>query len=128
MFITKNGEANIIECEGKPFIRKPWCRQRFVTVNDEPSMTQGVHAELHDVDSIVARFRRTGQLPVNQRQPQYGDVTGLQVDLTEALNNAQNTLETATAFADTWEQEQKIKEQEAQKQKESTEKQPDNPV
>ena len=38
-----------------------------------------------DVNKIVARFARTGELPPARGEPQYADVTGLQGDLTELL-------------------------------------------
>lgn len=56
----------------------------FYTVGE--SMTRQSEKASADVNAIVERFARTGQLPPNIKQPIYDDVTGLQVDLTEAYN------------------------------------------
>lgn len=54
------------------------------------SRTQQSHKDSSDVNHIVERFQRTGEMPPNPRglEPLYLDVTHLQADLTEAYNNA----------------------------------------
>lgn len=83
-------------------VRQPWCRIRVITVNDEPSMTQASHYDQTDVNAIVERFKRTGQLPVPIATPQYADVTGLQGDLTDLHNRAREHIEIAERFAAGW--------------------------
>lgn len=80
----------------------PFARRRTQTEVDPVSMTQESHRDQTDVNAIVARFDRTGQLPPATRQPQYGDVTDLQVDLTEAINRSRHAISTAQEFADQW--------------------------
>lgn len=41
-----------------------------------------------DVNNIVERFTRTGILPPATKEAQYADVSGLQKDLTELINEA----------------------------------------
>lgn len=68
-------------------IRLPRERERcaFFCVGD--SRTVQSAADSCDVNKIIQRYDRTGILPDSGRGPgQYGDVTGLQGDLTEAIN------------------------------------------
>lgn len=83
-------------------VRQPWCRVRVITENDEPSMTQQSHKDQTDVNAIVERFQRTGQLPPAIREPTYADVTELQGDYTEMVNRARQTMQTASEFAASW--------------------------
>lgn len=76
-------------------IRDPYDRHRTVTVVPGDSMTQISHAEACDINFIVKRFARTGQLPPPARQPVYGDVTGLQGDLTERFEWARQLVQEA---------------------------------
>lgn len=91
-------------CEGESprAVRPPWCRSRVITLNGEPSMTQASHYDQTDVNAIVERFHRTGVLPTPLTQPQYADVTGLQGDLTDLYNRAQEHIQTAEKFAAGW--------------------------
>lgn len=59
------------------------------------SRTQQSHRDASDVNYIVQRFQRTGELPKNPRglEGRYEDVTGLQEELTEAFNKAQSNLD-----------------------------------
>lgn len=88
----------IEQCGATPRVRPPWCRQRVALFNEEPSMTQQAHLDQTDVNAIVKRFHRTGVLPEGRGTPQYGDVTGLQGDLTELYNQANQRIETAQEF------------------------------
>lgn len=78
--------------------RSPFWRERvqFVPVGD--SMTHQSHAEACDVNAIIRRYDRTGVLPPATREAQYGDVTGLQGDLTERYVDAQATTAAAASF------------------------------
>lgn len=105
VFIDANGEVvDPHMIGGTPFrVRPPWARTRMVTVNDLESMTQQSDVDQTDIDAIVARFERTGVLPApNQDRAQYGDVCDLQVDLTTALNRAQEVINKARDFEANW--------------------------
>lgn len=99
--ITENGE----DFDGTNYGKNPrpvrprWHRFRQIAYNDGESMTQQCHKDQTDVNAIVARFDRTGYLPPNTGQGQYGDVTGLQGDLTERISLASQTIQRAEAFA-----------------------------
>lgn len=48
---------------------------------DEVSMTRQSEADEADINKVMARFMRTGQLPqTNSKQPRYGDAIGLPYD------------------------------------------------
>lgn len=66
--------------------RKPWMRMPFYTVIEGESMTQQSHAASCDINAIIRKFDRTGELPVGRVSGTFGDVTGLQGDLTEQIN------------------------------------------
>ncbi|WNK13250.1 MAG: internal scaffolding protein [Microvirus sp.] len=85
----------------KPKLRGYNERIRVVTHTPD-SLTMQSHMPSCDIDAIVARFERTGALPENTRQPQYGDVTHLQGDLTEMLNYSQDTIQRASDFKADW--------------------------
>lgn len=87
----------------RPEIRPPYARPRSKTIIEGESMTQHSHADQTNVNLIVERFQRTGYMPPPTRQPQYGDVTGLQVDLTEAYNRSLDTIQSAQEYAAQWE-------------------------
>lgn len=71
-----------------PMIRGPFSRfrVRFNCVGE--SMTHQSHAESCDINRIIDRYDRTGQLPTGRVQGVYDDVTSLQVDLTDAVNRS----------------------------------------
>lgn len=87
--IDENGELR------SPYIRKPFERVRTYTIIAGESMTQQSHAETCDINNIIRRFDNTGVLPPAKHEAQYADVTGLQIDLTEAYNRATETIATA---------------------------------
>lgn len=70
--------------------RKWYDRTQTPTVIKGPSRTSQADKGASDVNLIVARFQRTGELPPNPRglEGRYEDVTGLQEDLTDAYNKA----------------------------------------
>lgn len=71
-------------------------RVRVVTVNEEPSMTDQSFKELTDVNVIMSRYEKTGEL-VHQARSQgvYADVSGIR-DYHESL---QKVLDAHSAFA-----------------------------
>lgn len=97
MLIDNNGEEIKKRC-----IRSYWDTGKQVMVPVGESLTVELPPFETDVNEIVARFERTGYLPTSDRVPQYGDVTHLQVDLTQALADAQQTLSIADQFAESW--------------------------
>lgn len=99
------GECNPVRCPDsmRPFKRRQFCRERLQTKNGQPSMTQQAHLDQTDVNAIVARFERTGVMGhQTQKQPQYGDVTGLQGDLVERYNDSLAIIDQAEKFAAKW--------------------------
>lgn len=80
---------------------KPKHRSRPRRINQilGESRTQQHHAEQSDINYIVDRFQRSGQMPPNPRglEPQYIDCTPLQDDLTEALNKSHEDIENYNA-------------------------------
>lgn len=81
--------------ETKYYIRRPWTRERVQHTVVGESLTHQSHADSCDVNNIIRRYERTGELPLARRPPQYGDVTGLQGDLTERHQAAQEIIETS---------------------------------
>lgn len=59
------------------------------------SRTQQHHAKECDITRIIQRYTRTGELPPGRSRPVFGDVTHLQGDVTERLDFARSTIETA---------------------------------
>lgn len=92
MIDPKTGEISL------PYVRNPFIRKRvqFSTAGD--SKTHQSHREAVDVNNIIARYERTGQLPPARMAPQYADVTGLQGDLTDLYNTSSQTIGTADQF------------------------------
>ena len=83
-------------------IRGPFSRSRFGFVPVGVSMTHQSHAASCDVNKIVERYARTGDLPPARFEPSYADVTGLQGDLTEMASRARLTIDKAGAFLSTY--------------------------
>lgn len=95
-------------------VRKPYERVRVTFETDGPSKTHQSHKDSCDVNQILARYERTGMLPPSRSVGQFGDVTGLQGDLTERAAFAQSTV--STARRDVYEYREK-KREEARKAK-----------
>lgn len=79
-------------------IRSPFYRERFPTLSVGVSMTHQSHASSCDVNKIVERYARTGDLPPPSTQPVFADVTSLQGDLTELYARSARTIEIASSF------------------------------
>ena len=74
---------------------KPQNRQRrrvIVDLGENPVQVDASQGNDTDVNRIVARFARTGELPPATVQPQYADVTGLQEDLTVILQRGKDAI------------------------------------
>lgn len=101
--------------------RKWYERTRTYTKITGESMTTQSDRDPSDVNYIVRRFQRTGELPPNPRglEPRYEDVTGLQENLTDAYNKALATTEAYNQFL-TEQQQQEQQEQENNNSEENT--------
>lgn len=99
---------------------KAWNQRiRQFAVCDGPSKTQQSHKDTVDVNNIIARFDRTGQLPPGKGEGRYGDVSMLNGNLQEVLDQANMTLEQADAWVEEYigaRELQKAEEAEAAKQ------------
>lgn len=68
---------------------------RVVFNTTGPSLTTQSHRDETDINNIVRRFHRTGELP-KQRTPQYADISAVQqLDPTSAIDLSRSTLKTA---------------------------------
>lgn len=76
----------------KQQIRKPWERHRVQVDASQDSVTDRSFGNDTDVNNIVARFSRTGELPNVGGEGQYADVTRLQGDLSQMICEARDTL------------------------------------
>ena len=89
--------------------RDPLSRIKIQHFTVGESKTRQSEADQSDVNKIVERFSRTGYLPPMTSQPIYDDVTGIQGDFTDKINeslatreiyqNEQNALAAAQAAA-----------------------------
>lgn len=79
-------------------LRKPYSRLRIVASAGGKSRTQQSHKKSCDINHIIDRYDKTGQLPNPVRQGMYGDVSMLNGYLGEVLENAENTVNTANEF------------------------------
>lgn len=74
--------------------------------------TQQSHKATVDVNNIIKKFDRTGQLPQPTAEPHYGDVSALNQYFGELINKANEDIATANA----WFAEQEAHHQEQQQQ------------
>lgn len=85
----------------QPVIRKPWERTRVpLNLEGQVNKTDTSFGNDTDVNKIVERFKRTGVFPTpppEQPDPEFVDVSGLQVDLTEALEKGREAREELAA-------------------------------
>ena len=70
------------------YLRRPMERERLPFFTEGESKTSQADKVHCDVNNIVAKFDRTGELPASSMAPQYGDVTSLQGDLTQMMADA----------------------------------------
>lgn len=69
--------------------RDPLSRDALPFFTQGESRTRQSEKDSADVNAIVERFSRTGQLPPARFEGSYGDVTSLQGDLTDLYNRSQ---------------------------------------
>lgn len=72
--------------EKKIIVDEKTGRKRVITINEEPSMTDQSQAPQCDVNNIIAKFQKTGEIShLAQHQGMYADVSEFQ-DLHTALS------------------------------------------
>jgi len=85
--------------------------------NSGPSLTSQAHQLETDINYIVARFQRTGELPPSNRQGQYLDVSDVQqLDPTTAINQARQTIQQVQNDLQLHREKQQKQQQEQEKQ------------
>lgn len=85
-----------------PKIRKHWDRLEVKTEIEGTSKTDQSQKQVVDVNAIIRRYDRTGQLPVPREGASYGDTTLFAGSLQERLIRAENTIATAKEFMKQW--------------------------
>lgn len=70
---------------------RPRNRNRVLSVNLEPSMTKQAPAQEVDINYIVKRYLKTGQMPPSEGEPQFGYVPSM--DLLDAFTLVQQAAE-----------------------------------
>lgn len=87
-------------------VRLPHHRLRVQTPGGGESDVDQSFVTVTDVNDIVKRYARTGELPPATRTARFGDVTGLQGDLTDRLLWAKQHLDNAKEAYETLKQAQ----------------------
>lgn len=82
----------------KQNVRNYWDRVRVQASCAGVSKTQQSHKESVDVNHIIKRFDRTGQLPPATQQGVYGDVSDLNAYYGEVVETAKANIAAAEAF------------------------------
>lgn len=85
-----SNEIDIETGEIRFFHRHPYARERVQTQIIGESMTHQSHHDGCDVNQIMARYSRTGEMPPG-RPGQFADVSNLQGDLTTLIEKARET-------------------------------------
>lgn len=80
-----------------PLFFSPFHRRRVTKKFTIPSKTHQSHAESCDVNRIIDQYARTGQLPPETRQKQYGDVSNLNKPMGELVADAKEVGEKIAA-------------------------------
>ena len=69
--------------------------RQVVRTRDLPTKTDQGHKANCDINNLVNRYQREGQIPPPDRKPQYADVTAMQGDLTEVIDRSKTISEGA---------------------------------
>lgn len=96
--LTKVERINTVTGEvvlGLSRCRPQFWRERFYTVPVGDSLTDQSFMGACDINNIVARFARTGELPPSTKVPVFDDVTALQGDLTSMYENSSSLIDKA---------------------------------
>jgi len=81
-------------------VRRPWEPMRLPMYFSGESRTEQSHAAAVDINNIIRRFARTGELPPALNPAVYEDVTRLQVPLAERIAFAEGTFRSAQGYLD----------------------------
>lgn len=81
-----------------PRARHPFSRVRVHPLLSGESRTHQSHRDEVDINNVIARFDRNGELPNRPQTPQYADVTEFSGDPTDLINRSRATLDTVGAF------------------------------
>lgn len=103
-----------------PPVRHPAERMEVITVIEGESAVHADQGNDTDINRIVERFRRTGEMPPGNGKGVYMDVSPLQQDLTEIMQKGQQAREQLIQM----QAEQEAKAQ-TQKQQTETENEPE---
>lgn len=76
-------------------VRRSFERNRFEFLCIGESMTLQSERDLTDINNVVAKYQRTGQLPLATKSAQYGDVTALNRPLAELIDESRAVLDEA---------------------------------
>ena len=112
--MTRPEKLNAIKGQQVRF-RGPFEDLRVPTIVEGESMTDDSAGNDTDINNIIARFDRTGQLPTGRGPGQFEDVSGLNQDLTELLSKQKEALQELqdleTKIQENHQQTQEIQEQ-----------------
>lgn len=75
---------------------------RFQTTIEGESLTEQSHKKSVDVNAIIARYARTGELPGDASAARYGDVSGMNNSYQEVIDESNDKLAVANEFAKDW--------------------------
>lgn len=81
-------------------VRDGFSRERHITEIIGESRTHQSHKESSDVNWIIARYERTGELPRTKSDGIYADVSGLSGDLMDLKSRADDVISVAGDFLD----------------------------
>lgn len=81
-----------------PVVRKPWERHRVQLTCPDPGKTVQSERDSTDINSIVARYQRTGHMPPGRVPGQYGDVSAFNDYYGNLLEKAQGDIAEAEAW------------------------------
>ena len=84
-----------------PVVRKPWERHRQVHAVKGESVTDTSFGNETDINLIVEKFARTGDLPQARGAAIYDDVTNLQGDLTVMLERTSDARKSLAEMQET---------------------------
>lgn len=90
--------GDCIDFGDHPVVRPTWYRRRLMKFFPEVTRTQQHHRDLTDINNIVSRYARTGEMPPAKQAPQYADVTALQGDLSEVAQRSREVIDNAAAY------------------------------
>jgi hypothetical protein len=67
---------------------------------EEDSMCDRSHGDQTNINLLMERFKRSGEMPPGNNNPQFADVRALQGDLTDVIENGNNAAISAKSALD----------------------------